>query len=84
MFAARALRESNNWQRIISGVGIIRAYNIDDLFHTGRIDPPGMVKIVYIVCISKLNNTIIVVLQSKTAARWVICSLLQNACTLGS
>ena len=26
------------------------AYNIDDLFHTGRIDPPGMEKVVYIVC----------------------------------
>ena len=35
---------------IISGVRIIRAFNIDDLFHTGRIDPHGMVKIVYIVC----------------------------------
>ena len=34
----------------ISGVHIIRAYNIDYFFHTGRIDPPGMVKIVYIVC----------------------------------
>ena len=36
----------------ISGVRtIIHAYNIDDLFHTGRIDPSGMVKIVYnIVC----------------------------------
>ena len=22
------------------------AYNIDDLYHTGRIDPPGMVKVV--------------------------------------
>ena len=26
------------------------AYNIDDLYHTGRIDPPGMEKVVYIVC----------------------------------
>ena len=26
------------------------AYNIDDLFHTGRIDLPGMEKVVYIVC----------------------------------
>ena len=26
------------------------AYNIDDLFHTRRIDPPGMEKVVYIVC----------------------------------
>ena len=46
MFAAHALRESNS--HVISGVSIMRAYNIDDLFHTGRIDPPGMVKIVYI------------------------------------
>ena len=29
---------------------IIRAYNIDDLYHIGRSDPPNMVKIVYIVC----------------------------------
>ena len=26
------------------------AYNIDDLYHTGRIDAPGMEKVVYIVC----------------------------------
>ena len=26
------------------------AYNIDDLYHTGRIDPPGMEKVVYSVC----------------------------------
>ena len=26
------------------------AYYIDDLFHTGRIDPPRMEKVVYIVC----------------------------------
>ena len=26
------------------------AYNIGDLYHTGRIDPPGMEKVVYIVC----------------------------------
>ena len=49
---------------------IIRAYNVDDLYHTGRIDQPGMVKIVYIVytCILTIIITIIV-LQSKTAAR---------------
>ena len=29
----------------ISGVCIIRAYNIDDFYHTGRIDLPSMVKI---------------------------------------
>ena len=38
-------------------VHIIRAYNIDDLYHTGRIDPAGMVKIVYIVCTYMHNNT---------------------------
>ena len=27
------------------------AYNIDDLYHTGWIDPPGMEKVVYIVCV---------------------------------
>ena len=36
----------------ISGVHIIRAYNIDDLFHTGY-----MVNIVYIVCTCMHNNT---------------------------
>ena len=36
---------------------IIRAYNVGDHFHTGRIAPLGMVKIVYIiVCICKSNN----------------------------
>ena len=25
-------------------------YNIDDLYHTWRIDPPGVVKIVYNIC----------------------------------
>ena len=25
------------------------AYNVDDLYHTGRIDLPGMEKVVYIV-----------------------------------
>ena len=64
----------------ISGVRIIRAYNIDDLYHTGRNDLSGMVKIVYIVCTSKLNNNNIiiannVVLQSKNATRWVICDI---------
>ena len=46
----------------ISGVRIKRAYIIDDLYHTTRIDPTGMVKIVYIVCtcICKLNNNIII------------------------
>ena len=34
----------------IAGVRIIHAYNIDDIYHTGRIDLPGMVKIVYVVC----------------------------------
>ena len=55
----------------ISGVSIIRAFNIDDLFHTGRIDPPGMVKIVYIVCTYMHNDTgsqPYIVLWSKTAA----------------
>ena len=26
------------------------AYNVDDLYHTRRIDLPGMEKVVYIVC----------------------------------
>ena len=26
------------------------AYNIDNLYYTGRINPPGMEKVVYIVC----------------------------------
>ena len=60
MFAAHALRESNS-HVYISGV---RAYNIDDLFHTGRIDPLGMEKVVYIVCIytCELNNNNIILL----------------------
>ena len=37
---------------------IIRAHNIDDLYYTGWINPPGMVKIVTIVCTCKLNNII--------------------------
>ena len=38
----------------ISLVRIIRAYNIiDDIFHTGWINLPGMEKIIYIVCTSK-------------------------------
>ena len=42
---------------IISCVHIIRAYNTDDLYHTGQSDPPDMVKIVYIVCacVEKIN-----------------------------
>ena len=54
MFAAHALCESNS--PYISSVRIIRAYNIDDLFHTERIDPLGMVKIVCIVCTSMHNH----------------------------
>ena len=34
----------------ISGVRIIHVYNVDDLYHTGRIVPPSVVKIVNIVC----------------------------------
>ena len=56
MFAAHTLRESNS-HVLLYPVRIIRAYNIDDLFHTGRIDPPGMVKIVYIVCTFMHNDT---------------------------
>ena len=33
----------------ISGVRIIRTYNIDDVYHTGRLDQSDMVKIIYIV-----------------------------------
>ena len=58
MFAAHALRESNSHVYYIRCTynNIIRAYNIDDLFHI-RSDPPGMVKIVYIVCTGMRNNT---------------------------
>ena len=71
MFATHALREYNSHVRIyISGV---RTYNIDDLYHTGQIDPPSMEKVVYIVCTCMHNDTgsqlYIIVLQSKTAAR---------------
>ena len=45
-------------EKDISSVRIIRAYNIDDLFHTGRIDPPCMEKIVYIVRTCKLKHII--------------------------
>ena len=31
------------------------AHNIDDLYHTGPIDPPRMVKIVCIVCAYNIN-----------------------------
>ena len=31
-------------------VCIMHAYNIDDPYHTGRIDLPGIVKMVSIVC----------------------------------
>ena len=53
MFAAQALHESiamyiNLRVRIII---LIRAYNIDDLYHTGWRDAPDMVKIVYVVCV---------------------------------
>ena len=54
MFAAYALRDQIYMH--IAGVRIIGAYNIDDLFHTRRIDPPGMEKVVFIVCTCKLNN----------------------------
>ena len=39
----------------ISGVHIIRAYNIDDLYHMGRIALLGMIRIVYIVCACIVN-----------------------------
>ena len=39
----------NNNNNIII-IQLACAYNIDDLYHTGRIDPPGMEKVVYIVC----------------------------------
>ena len=53
-------RANSHAYNIIQCTFNIRAYNIDDFFHTGRIDPTGMVKIVYIiVCTSKLNNNII-------------------------
>ena len=47
----------------ISGV---RAYNIDDLLQTGRIDLPGMEKVVYIVCTCtcKLNNNNIFIIAN--------------------
>ena len=35
---------------IIIQLACTYAYNIDDLFLTGRINPPGMEKVVYIVC----------------------------------
>ena len=38
-------------------VGYYYAYNVDDLYHTGPIDLPGMVKIVYIVCAHYLVAT---------------------------
>ena len=47
MFAAHALRERNSYTYNNN----IRAYNIDDLYHTGWINPPDMVKIDYIVCV---------------------------------
>ena len=37
------------------------AYNIEDLYHTGRIDPPGMVKVVYIVCAYTYTGYVIVI-----------------------
>ena len=36
---------------LVSHVCIMQAYNIDDPFHARRIDLPGIVKMVYIVCI---------------------------------
>ena len=42
------------WEYIVGYYNIVVelgcAYNIDDLYHTGRIIPPGVVKVVYIVC----------------------------------
>ena len=73
MFAAHALRESNSHVYIRCTYNIIHAYNIDDLFHTGRIDLPGMEKIDHIVCTGMHNNTIAnyIVLWSKTAAIYI-------------
>ena len=38
-----------NYNNII--IQLACAYNIDDLYHTGRIASPGMEKVVYIVCV---------------------------------
>ena len=38
----------NNNNNII--IELACEYNVDDLYHTGRIDPPGTEKVVYIVC----------------------------------
>ena len=37
------------YNNIIIQLACMCAYNVDDLFHTGRIDLPGMEKVVYIV-----------------------------------
>ena len=42
------------YNNIIIQLACTCAYNIDDLFHTGRIDPPGMEKVVYIVCVHQI------------------------------
>ena len=48
----------------------VRAYTINDLFHTGRIDPPGMEKVVYIVCTRtcKLNNNNIIIIANYNSS----------------
>ena len=38
------------YYNVIIIIQLACAYNVDDLYHTGRIDLPGMEKVVYIVC----------------------------------
>ena len=51
--AEKKLLQKTTYIAAVLATGIIMhtgAYNIDDLYHTGLIDPPGMEKVPYIVC----------------------------------
>ena len=73
MFATHALRESNSHVYI----SCVRAYNIDDLFHTERIDPGQWMKVATCISASHLPKSRIILRLTVAFCDFTVPSLLK-------